>query len=276
MQVSFEDFPANVRVIGVNEFDEAAFDELAPLVIKGAAARATHKWTNKWLIEHFGTASCRVCLDSRPALTDLAFKKYVALSEYLDGQATSNTSNDAPEYLFHPWMERDFEEVADLFRDLDVPPAILDLGEAGKWRLFVGPALSGTLPHFHNYAINALARGQKRWAIYVGADEGETAKLLEEGYRNYGTGSQARDWFAQECPKLRSRQQVQLWEFTQAAGDLVYIPNFFIHAVLNLEPVLGFGVEFFQRQNFLPRRIERPNWVRGQEPMRRTRRWSGP
>ena len=50
------------------------------------------------------------------------------------------------------------------------------------------------------------------------------------------------DWFIRECPKLRSRR-VQLWEFAQEAGDLVYIPAFFIHAVVNLEPVVGFTVE---------------------------------
>jgi len=66
--------------------------------------------------------------------------------------------------------------------------------------------------------------------------------LLQESYRCYNSGSQAMDWFIRECPKLRSRK-VRLWEFAQEAGDLVYIPAFFIHAVVNLEPVVGFTVK---------------------------------
>ena len=109
--------------------------------------------------------------------------------------------------------------------------------------LLRGAAFAGTPPpHDHTYAINCLARGRKRWAIYVGANRAETERLLQESYRCYNSGSQAMDWFIRECPKLRSRK-VRLWEFAQEAGDLVYIPAFFIHAVVNLEPVVGFTVK---------------------------------
>jgi hypothetical protein len=244
---SLADFPANVPIVKVDEFDEASFDETAPFIVRGAAKRASKKWTDKWLLQRFGSGNFRVCLDSRPALRP--FKKHMALAEYFDSLEKSKGSDHPPEYLFHAWLERDFEGVADLLlEDVEVPAAILGLGEPTKWRFFVGPALSGTLPHHHAYAINALARGRKRWAIYAGADPAKTAQLLEEGYRDYNSSAQAVDWFLTECPKLRSRQGVRLWELAQEPGDLVYIPDLFIHAVLNLEPVVGVGVEFFQTQ----------------------------
>ena len=127
-----------------------------------------------------------------------------------------------------------------------MPAAILGLGEDTSWWLTVGPTLSGTLPHYHRPAMNVLARGRKRWAIYVGANLHANNRLKNEGLRDYGIGTQAKDWFVRECPNLRSRRRVQLWEFAQEAGDLVYIPSFFIHAVVNLEPVVGFSVMFYQ------------------------------
>jgi len=235
---SLEDFSSNVRIVGVQEFDEVSFDRMAPLVVKGAVERASKKWTDKWLLQRFGRGYFQVSLDSRPALTP--FKKRMALSEYLETLEKSKGSGQPSEYLFH--SRRNLQEVADLLEDVDVPDELLSLGDPIKWRFFVGPAHAGTLPHHHSYAINALARGRKRWAIYVGADPSETKELLDEGYRDYDSGSQAKDWFLRECPKLRS-QRVQLWEFVQEAGDLVYIPAFFIHAIVNLEPVVGFTVE---------------------------------
>ena len=269
MNMSLGDFPTNVRVVRVDEWDQASFDELEPLIVRGAVARASQKWTDEWLLQRFGNGFCQVTLDSRPAMR--SFKKQMALDEYLSSLAKSKTSNQPPEYLFH--SQQDFEGAADLLEDLEVPAAILSLGKANLYRFFVGPALSGTLPHNHTYAINALARGRKRWAIYVGANRTETNELLRECYRDYNSGSQAKDWFTRACLKLRSRK-VRLWEFAQEAGDLVYIPAGFIHAVVNLEPVVGFSVEFVQAQD-AARGPGRPRgsmraWgpMRGRRPMR--------
>jgi hypothetical protein len=267
-------FTTNVRVVGVDEFDEVSFDEQAPLIVRGAVARASQKWTDKWLLQHFGSLYCQVSLDSR--LSRGAFRKHMTLVEYLDILAKSKASDPPPEYLFQPRMEHEFEGGTDLFEDLDVPAAILGLGEDTSWWLNVGSTLAGTLPHVHRSAINALARGRKRWAIYVGANQGENKKLLGEGFRDYDSGSQAKDWFVRECPKLRSSRRLQLWECAQEAGDLLYVPAYFIHAVVNLEPVVGFSIQFFQPQDFAwlakhrrggPLRVA-PEYLSGPEPVR--------
>jgi hypothetical protein len=241
MEKSLEGFPSNVRILEVDDFDERSFDELEPIIVRGAVARASKKWTATWLLERFGNDSCQVSLDSRPAIRGV-YEKQVSLEEYLGSLAGSDSAEQPLDYLFH--SQRDFEGALDLLEDLDVPTTILDLGSPSLYRFFVGPPSSGTLPHFHTYAINALARGRKRWAIYVCDDRRETNELLEESNNEYRSGSQARDWFAQACPELRSRPRVRLWEFAQEPGDLVYIPAWYIHAVVNLEPVAGFTVEF--------------------------------
>jgi hypothetical protein len=243
----------SIRTIEAKEFREITFDRLAPLLIRGAAARAAQRWTDEWLTNRFDSGDCQISLDSRPASGGLS--KDMPLSKYLESLAGSSESGRWREYLFH--TQRDPQGAADLLEDLDVPTAILNLGEPTLYRLFVGPALSGTLPHNHTYAINALARGRKRWAIYVSANPGITDALLRQSYWDYGDGAQAQEWFIQECPRLRTRRRVQLWEFIQEAGDLVYVPASFIHAVVNLEPVVGFSVEFLPERGFAPGRRTR-------------------
>jgi hypothetical protein len=263
MRPRLEDFRSNVAVVEREEVRRGNFDELVPLVIRGAMTRATEKWTDRWLVRQFGEGSHQVSLDSRPAVKQ--YKKQVSLPEYLEALASPGRSAQHPEYLFQTWLERHFEGARDLLDDLDVPPPILRLGVAGKWRLFVGPSLSGTLPHHHRSAINALARGRKRWAIYAGRGPARTARLLDEGYRGYESGAQARDWFLRELPTLRSRPDVRLWELAQEPGDLVYIPGGYIHAIVNLEPVVGFGAELFPTSEDAG--VRPP--VRGPQPMRR-------
>ena len=239
MSLSLGEIRSNVRTIEFEQFDEASFDPNIPLVVRGSAARATRKWTEAWSIQRFSDGLCQVSMDSRPAMR--SFERQMPVPSYFDELKRPDLSGSPPSYLVH--SERDSIGAGNVLEDLDVPAAISALGRPNLYRFFVGPADTGTLPHYHTYAINALARGRKRWAIYVGVDRDHTDRILASSYRRYGAGSQAREWFAQECTQLRSRN-VRLWEFIQEPGDLVYIPAFAIHAVINLELVTGFTVEF--------------------------------
>jgi hypothetical protein len=246
---SLEGVPNNVRVVRAEAVDQASFNELTPLLVRGAMTRAIARWTDDWLLENFGDIECQVSLDSRPA--NSTFREYEPLRDYLEGLRETKTPRREVEYIFQPRMEHAFEPgKARPAEDLDVPRPIWRLGEDTSWWLTLGPTLSGTLPHFHRAAINVLARGRKRWAIYVGSNPIHTQKLLQEGFSEYGAGSQVQDWFVRECPQLRSRRRVQLWECVQEPGDLLYVPPYFIHAVVNLEPVLGFSIQFFSRRDF--------------------------
>jgi hypothetical protein len=228
----------DVPVVDVDAFDPARFDTRSPLILRGGAARARAKWTDEWLVEHLGDGMCQVSLDSRPAMP--AYKRHVPVGGYMASLAVGSSAARPQGYLFH--SQRDGDGAAYLLGDLDVPETILGLGAPTLYRLFMGPSGSGTLPHVHTFALNALARGRKHWAIYVGAGRAETRELLGEADERYGSGSQAADWFETELAELRS-SDLRLWEFVQDPGDLVYIPAFAIHAVVNLEDVMGFTLE---------------------------------
>jgi hypothetical protein len=210
------------------------FDLGVPVVLRGACVRARARWTEEWIAEQFGSRPCSVSFDSRPAMA--ANKGVLTVRDYL---ARRSTSEDLA-YLFQTEVQRGFAD--DLLADLDLPPEIHGLCATGVYRLFAGPSASGTLPHVHTHALNAVVAGRKRWAIYTGEDAEQTTALVAAGYREYGSGAQATDWFANAWPTVQQRV-ARTWELEQSAGDVVFVPAQFLHAVVNLEPALGFTIE---------------------------------
>ena len=79
--------------------------------------------------------------------------------------------------------------------------------------------------HYHVDAWNALAHGKKRWFLYPPMEGMYSAKpisyWMEQGYKH-----------------------AKPLEFVQDAGDIVYIPRYWSHAVFNLQESVGVAVEF--------------------------------
>ena len=69
--------------------------------------------------------------------------------------------------------------------------------------------------------------GRKRWAVFP--PHVDLARLRKRD----DTESPA-VWFLEELPKLRGQAELGLVEFTQDAGEVVYLPEGWWHAVLNV------------------------------------------
>jgi len=243
MSVHGDNVQSPVRILTVEQAAREIIDLAEPLIIRGGCERATTKWNETWLISLMGQTPCRISLDSRTGKEQ--HKTTCLMAEYLEKQRSRGepaADGRNVEYLFHTL--RDTSRISEILEDIDLPPGILQFWPAVNFRIYVGPAWSGTLPHSHTYAINALARGRKRWAIYIGRDKPHNDSLRRESFSKYGSGAQAVSWFEAECPKLRSRG-ARLWEFIQEAGDVLFIPAYYLHAVVNTEPVVGFTADFF-------------------------------
>ena len=123
-------------------------------------------------------------------------------------------------------------------------------------QFFVGPAGSGSPPHWHKSAWNVLAWGQKRWAI------------LPPSASVY-SATPAATWWTRELPHLGAgcaggspgaaasassaaaggggacaAAPVPPLECTQNAGDVLFVPPAWGHAVLNTEPSVGVAIEY--------------------------------
>ena len=81
-------------------------------------------------------------------------------------------------------------------------------------------------------AVNVLAFGAKRWA------------LLPPGSARYST-MPAQQWFSTRLPELIDRKVAI--QCVQHPGEAMFVPEGWGHAILNLQPSVGFASEFEQR-----------------------------
>lgn len=92
-------------------------------------------------------------------------------------------------------------------------------------QFYIGPALSGAPGHFHRSAWNILIYGKKRWFIYPPTEA-------------FYTSQHVWSWWQQEPKPMTAMECIQY------PGDLVFVPDMWGHAVLNLRESVGLAAEF--------------------------------
>jgi histone arginine demethylase JMJD6 len=129
-----------------------------------------------------------------------------------------------------------------------------------RWWL-IGPKRSGTCIHVDPLATNAwntLIVGKKRWVLFPP----HVSKRIVKGkglVRN-DEDDEAVHYFMFILPRIK-RKAVSLadhaeyrdfacYEFTQTAGETVFVPNGWWHAVLNLTDTVGITQNFCSPRNF--------------------------
>ncbi len=226
----------NVAVVEASDI-RAPLDRTKPVIIRGAAATLRREWTIERTLERFDGRRLKVAQHARSA----ASTHVMSLADYLAYLDAPVDGELPPQYLMHGVDERHTAE--ELVSSLDLPDAMELVGGVSFYRLYVGREQTGSLPHNHKPAFNVLLQGRKRWALYIGDSPEKTVELLREGVRGYPHGSQIEPWFRDESPRLREREGVAYYELVQEAGDTLYIPDQFLHAVMNLERVFGLVIQ---------------------------------
>ena len=109
-----------------------------------------------------------------------------------------------------------------------------------EWEFYLGPTLSGSHPHHHPPAFNALVRGAKRWFVFT--PEVNISQLTG------GVSRTAYQWVSEKVPELRAAGLL-FSEFTQLPGEVVYVPDSYPHAIINLEPSVGVAFQGIVQSN---------------------------
>ena len=150
---------------------------------------------------------------------------FIDVGEVASAERNLNNAVDLPKCLLHPsWARKPNETRGDYF--------------------FIGPPGSGTHLHAHCNAMNLLVVGKKRWFLYP-----PTYNLYQKQFRvPKGTEIIPIDWERMEYPlidmlrwfkaRYESLEHKPL-EVIQEAGDLLYVPSGWMHAVLNISDCLG-------------------------------------
>lgn len=207
-----------------------------PVLLRGLARDwpALREWTMDALRAHFGAVS--VAVGTIPYAADFArparrvrLDQYLA---YLSNFTIDRVLYEDPLYLFDNEVAVRAPALLDR-RLLPLPLPIITAATGGdaertdpvQWML--GPPLSGSPAHFHAHAWNACVVGAKRWFLYP-------------AYAAfYSVRPPVR--FAFDPPAADAQRPL---ECIQRAGDVIYVPEDFGHAVLNLHDTMAVAQEF--------------------------------
>lgn len=183
--------------------------------------------------------------------------------------------DDSPLYIFDATFDED-KHAKRILEDYDVPEYFSEdlLGLVGERRrpphrwFLVGPCRSGTTVHIDplgTSAWNTLVHGVKRWVLFPP----HVSKSIVKGRRLIlpGEDDEAIHYFTTVLPRMKRRAAAvaagggaddkdaayadfECYEFTQYAGETVFVPHGWWHAVLNVTHTVGITQNYCSRRNF--------------------------
>jgi tetratricopeptide (TPR) repeat protein len=205
---------------------------------------AWQAWTRAAFLQRHGDTPVQVRRSSD--VTDDNYQQgrqrpRMALRDYLDQVMGKAASGDRdPLYLFG------LNPFEGLERDYHSPPQFLgptfgfDEGQRQEKALFyIGPAYSGVSFHQHTAAWNALLFGYKRW-------------FLLPPFHFYGPTTIAMHAWASTW---RERFGSSLYECVQQPGEVLFVPQYWYHAVLNVSDCVGIAVELGPHRELLQHQL---------------------
>ncbi len=149
----------------------------------------------------------------------------VTLAEYVSEFQTAKGQLQ-PQYIFDGQiLHRD----PSLLADATPVPDIFGSFSVVLKQFTVGPKNSGSPPHFHGHAFNALVYGLKRWYLWPPSEA-------------YFAFSQAREWEQEYLGGHHGEPRATVC--VQGPGDVMYVPENWGHAVVNLADSVAIAFEF--------------------------------
>ena len=175
--------------------------------------------------------------------------------------------DDSPLYIFDTSFDED-KTAKRILTDYRVPVYFRDdlfryVSESRRppYRWFlVGPERSGTTVHIDPLATNAwntLVIGKKRWVLFPPHVPKHVVK--GRGLVRRDEDDEAIHYFMYILPRIKRRaassnsseyRDFACYEFTQHAGETVFVPHGWWHAVLNLTHTVGVTQNFCSPRNF--------------------------
>jgi len=173
-------------------------------------------WDKDFILNKFGEFEARVTRHLKAYYPDIE----CSVSEYFDEHYINN-------YQMMTIIENPYSHmtIPEDWEDIDFPLALL----------FYGNKTTGTGPHFHESAINYLISGSKKWMIW-GPDNGgeELTTRLRHEYNDKTCHEFWDEEYNNSIKKFKDDGN-QVWEFVQYPGDVIVVPKFYTHTIINLE-----------------------------------------
>ena len=171
--------------------------------------------------------------------------------------------DDSPLYVFDGSIF-DKENTKELEKDFDIPNYFSEdlfryVGHKRRpphrWVVF-GPPRSGSSIHVDPLATsawNALISGQKRWVLYP-PDKGLSKPLLKP--KGIGLDGESVTWFQKAYPMTQTKEWSEVggcpksFDVVQNAGEIMFVPDGWWHAVLNITHTVAVTQNFCTTPRF--------------------------
>ena len=151
-----------------------------------------------------------------------AVTSHTSLAEYI---SQFHKGGDHPSYIFDgTTLHKDSQ----LSQDVPIPELFSDFIILLK-QFTIGPRDSGSPPHFHRHVFNGLVYGLKHWYLWPPSTAHFAYSHVKDWQREYLEGKYS-SFPAIEC--------------VQRPGEVVYVPENWGHAVVNLEDSIAVAFEF--------------------------------
>ena len=192
-------------------------------------------WKKNNFLQKYGKHMCEVSAIPYGELYGQKRTK-MTIAEYVRSWEKKSDDESDRSFLFDGGR---LYHTTSLQNEIGLPPLALNFtrqhGGARTYlhQFHLGPKGSGAQPHFHGDAWNALIYGRKKW-IFHPPPNGE-----------FTTMSVMKSGAMLKQSKTRGRKQGDELSTVQHSGDIVFVPEFWSHATLNLGESIGVAFEFY-------------------------------
>ena len=155
-----------------------------------------------------------------------------------------SSTTDKKRYIFHDFIKYPMSCMRDLKREYPLHPRIVDcFSHAEAVFYYIGKRNTGTILHRHDSAINILSEGRKRWLMFPPTKKNNA--LVARLHADWNTSDETKivEWEAKFRSKL-VRDADFVFDFVQEANQLLWIPENWYHAVINLTDSRGIVFSF--------------------------------
>lgn len=241
-EVVFDDSNTQRIEHAIKESQRLAF-EGEPFLMRGALKYFAPQFLNAWNVRNFIQQHGHINVQVGPVPYASYFNISSAsmpLKQYYDDHVMS--SREHPLYVFQQNSNANKEGyniLLQIIRKLFPIPALFEdpenSGGIDGIHFFLGRPGSGAPMHIHADAVNALVHGSKRWFVYTPAKSIYSRKPIKQ-------------WLDEDFPALTDSEKPLTC--TQRAGDLVYVPLDWSHAVINDEEnTFGYALELLNKRD---------------------------
>ncbi|GKY91569.1 hypothetical protein MPSEU_000128800 [Mayamaea pseudoterrestris] len=238
-----DDHPCNIKRIShealMEQFGSQGLPPLyqEPIVILASSTRNVlfTQFTRPELIGRYLGPDFNVTLSSSNSLSE--HRREMRLQTYIDETIASRetkleqNSNESW-YLFGETYGSDWKR---LLANYELPPCVACTPHDVALSFGIGNIGSGVQWHVHGPGFSEAIHGRKHWVMYP-----------KEHPPVFHKDESSRQWMEHKYPQAKQKPL----ECTLNPGDLVYFPDRYWHATINLDPYTAFVSTFTQEHQF--------------------------